>query len=50
MNRMDLLTVVEHELEHLLGYEHTDGGLMNETLATGMRLTPAEMDSLFASV
>src|SRR5262249_8689411 len=39
--RMDLLTVLMHELGHQLGYEHTDGdGLMAETLAPGVRRVP----------
>jgi len=35
--RMDLLTVVMHELGHLLGYDHSDIGLMQPTLAAGVR-------------
>ena len=36
-NRMDLLTVVMHEMGHVLGQEHDDEGVMAETLATGIR-------------
>ena len=36
MNRMDLLTVLEHELGHILGYNHTASGLMDDTLKTGV--------------
>jgi hypothetical protein len=35
--RMDLLTVVMHELGHLLNYDHSDTGLMQPTLVPGIR-------------
>jgi Matrixin len=39
-NRMDLLTVLTHEVGHLLGHDHDDGGVMAETLAAGTRIAP----------
>jgi hypothetical protein len=49
-NHIDLLPVLEHEIGHLLGYDHTDAGLMGPTLAPGVRETPtAVLDQLFAS-
>lgn len=57
-HRMDLLTVVEHEVGHLLGYDHADDGVMAETLTAGVRRAPVSstdidwlgaVDLLFAS-
>jgi hypothetical protein len=39
-NRMDLLTVLEHELGHVLGYEHEESGVMIDTLPAGTRRGP----------
>ena len=42
--RVDLLTVVLHELGHLLGYEHTDShGLMDAELQLGTRRLPGDL-------
>jgi hypothetical protein len=37
---MDLLSVLEHEVGHLFGKEHEDGGIMVETLTPATRRTP----------
>ncbi|MDY0165952.1 MAG: matrixin family metalloprotease, partial [Thermoguttaceae bacterium] len=40
VHRIDLLTVVMHEMGHLLGYEHADSGLMQPALDPGVRWLP----------
>lgn len=40
-HRIDLLSVLEHEIGHLLGREHEADGLMADTLDTGIRTMPA---------
>ena len=52
--RIDLLTVVEHELGHVLGLDDLDalaGSLMSSTLERGVRYSTGvtELDALFAS-
>ena len=42
-NRMDLLTVLTHEVGHLLGADHDAGGVMQETLDAGVRRTVGAM-------
>lgn len=44
--RIDLLSVVLHEMGHVLGYDHDDEGVMGATLETGVRHT--DLDALFA--
>ncbi len=37
VDRVDLLTVIMHELGHVLGYDHPDGGVMEESIPLGTR-------------
>jgi hypothetical protein len=39
-NHIDLLTVVMHEMGHVLGYEHEATGVMQDTLSAGVRELP----------
>jgi hypothetical protein len=41
--RIDLLTVLVHELGHVLGLTHADSGLMFEALAPGVRLSAPQL-------
>src|SRR5262249_11488562 len=46
MNRMDLLTVLEYELDHMLGSEHTATGVVPESLLPGSRCVPSSGSDL----
>ena len=48
-NRMDLLTVLEHELGHLIGHEHEETGVMIDTLSAGTRRVPSDEITTAAS-
>jgi hypothetical protein len=55
VDRIDLLTVVEHELGHIAGLDDLDGttaDLMSGVLETGVRrgLRHSDLDAVFASV
>src|SRR5262249_23479689 len=39
-NHMDLLTVLMHEMGHVLGLDHDADGVMQETLTAGTRRDP----------
>jgi hypothetical protein len=49
--RADLLTVVLHELGHILGGDHEDEGIMDDTLPLGTRRsTVADFDGFFVGL
>jgi len=49
-NHMDLLTVVMHEMGHVLGLDHETKGVMQETLNPGTRMSPSRLDLYFAGL
>ncbi|WP_198000832.1 choice-of-anchor Q domain-containing protein [Gimesia fumaroli] len=54
VGKIDLWTVILHELGHLLGYEHEADGVMQDTLAPGVRKlsdwADDETDSFFSTI
>ena len=51
IDRIDLLTVVEHELGHMLGLSDlasSANDLMSRTLSVGVRRNVTEADAVFA--
>ena len=45
---MDLLTLVMHELGHVLEYEHDAAGVLAETFVAGVRRTDQQHDQMAA--
>src|SRR5262249_56832355 len=43
VGHMDALTVLMHEVGHLLGHDHAEGGVMSEALFAGVRELPDEL-------
>jgi hypothetical protein len=41
-DRVDLVTVLAHEVAHVLGHEHDEGGMLQATLTQGERLAAAD--------
>src|SRR5262249_7827771 len=48
--RMDLLSVVTHEVGHALGFDHEAAGVMEAALAPGVRLVPEALAGTGTSV
>ncbi|WP_198000435.1 Calx-beta domain-containing protein [Gimesia alba] len=51
--QIDLLTVILHELGHILGYEHENEGVMQDGLAPGVRNLPTwgeDLDDFFSDL
>ena len=53
MDRIDLLTVVEHELGHIVGLKDLDAltdDLMSGVLSIGVRRVPSHQDAVDAAL
>src|SRR5262249_24112117 len=50
VNHLGRLSVLGYGMGHRLGHDPRTGNWMNDPVATGIRLAPADIDALFAEV